>query len=240
MTTPLPVVNTQPPEKPDLRDDGSLDIVETFDTLQGEGPFAGRPAVFIRLAGCNLCCGGCDTQYTQGRGIMTVPEILREVELQRGAADLVVITGGEPFRQNLGGLVDSLISKLKCDVQIETNGTLYPTMDAGFLFGPELTVVCSPKSSTVSSRLVYKIDAWKYVMEAGHVDPDDGLPTSVLGEPIRPARPPKDFPRDQIYVQPMDTGDVERNAVNAQAAVASCLKFGFRFGLQIHKLVNLP
>ena len=51
--------NTQEPEKIDR--DRHLDVHSIFHTIQGEGPYCGHPAVFIRLAGCNLQCPGCDT-----------------------------------------------------------------------------------------------------------------------------------------------------------------------------------
>src|SRR3954467_9071958 len=51
-----------------VRSDGnSLSIHSIFYTLQGEGPYSGCPAVFMRLAGCNLQCPGCDTDYTSGQ-----------------------------------------------------------------------------------------------------------------------------------------------------------------------------
>jgi organic radical activating enzyme len=236
----LPLINSQPPEKPDYREDGSLDVIDIFDTIQGEGPFSGRPAVFIRLAGCNLQCGGCDTQYTDGRKRMGYGEVYSEAMALSGLASLVVITGGEPLRQNIGELVDELIKRGGVEVQIETNGSLYPNTNSGYLFGPELTIVCCPKTPAVSSRLVPKVDAWKYVIEAGAVDSSDGLPTSVLGEPIRPARPPSHFPREDIYISPVDSGDPVKNKANTEVAVQSCLKFGYRLNLQLHKIVGLP
>ena len=67
--------NQQLADKPVLNETGlSLQVNSIFYTIQGEGPFAGRPAIFIRLAGCNLQCPGCDTEYTK-RQTMTVDEI---------------------------------------------------------------------------------------------------------------------------------------------------------------------
>jgi len=74
-----------------------LQVEEIFYTLQGEGPFAGRPAVFVRLAGCPLRCQWCDTQFDTGlsKPRMRVDDIMREVQRHAAAiATLVVITGG--------------------------------------------------------------------------------------------------------------------------------------------------
>ncbi len=67
-------------------------------SLQGESSFAGRPCVFVRLTGCNLRCGWCDTAYAfHGGRRMALEEILAAVE--RLATPLVEITGGEPLLQ---------------------------------------------------------------------------------------------------------------------------------------------
>ena len=60
-------MNQQAPEKQQLRGDGLLAVHSIFYTIQGEGPFAGETAVFVRLAGCNLQCPLCDTDYTSDR-----------------------------------------------------------------------------------------------------------------------------------------------------------------------------
>lgn len=52
-----------PIRKQVLRDDGALYISGIFATIQGEGPLTGTPAIFIRLSGCNLQCGFCDTDF---------------------------------------------------------------------------------------------------------------------------------------------------------------------------------
>lgn len=126
---PKPVINNQP-----------VAIAEVFGpTLQGEGPSAGQPAVFLRTGFCNLKCSWCDTPYTwdwtrydknEEVARKTVSEVASEVlELVRNKQRdfILVITGGEPMMQS------TAIYELLLDVgpwfkhiEIETNGTLDP------------------------------------------------------------------------------------------------------------------
>lgn len=93
-------------------------IVEIFNSLQGEGPAMGRPATFVRLAGCNLRCSGCDTDHTQWTE-MAIPVVAKMI-----AGDRVIITGGEPTLQlsELSELIYLLKAHGK-EIHIETNGT---------------------------------------------------------------------------------------------------------------------
>jgi 7-carboxy-7-deazaguanine synthase len=101
-------------------------IAETFETIQGEGRYAGAPSLFIRTSGCNLRCWWCDTPYTshnpEGDSV-DVEEVLKAALASR--CDHVVITGGEPmlFSQAVALLVAGL-RKRKL-ITIETNGTIY-------------------------------------------------------------------------------------------------------------------
>jgi 7-carboxy-7-deazaguanine synthase len=117
---------------------GMLRVAETFGpTVQGEGPSAGRPAVFVRLSGCNLDCSWCDTPYTwdwkrfdqvQESRETPVPEIAEWVLAHD--VDVVVITGGEPLIQQRR--LAPLVARLHVAgrwVEIETNGTIAPAAE---------------------------------------------------------------------------------------------------------------
>src|SRR5580658_3582582 len=99
-----------PIRQQELTDGQSLWVQEVFYTLQGEGPFSGVPAVFVRLAGCNLACFWCDTDFESSTWRPTFDELLANIEEKRPAiCNLIVITGGEPFRQNIRPLVCHLL-----------------------------------------------------------------------------------------------------------------------------------
>ena len=113
------------------------DLVEIFESLQGEGRNTGRPCVFIRFAGCNLRCPWCDTDVKK-RFSAPLDEILKEV---RGfKAKSVILTGGEP---TLVKEMPELVAALKKDgywIGVETNGTI-----AADWLGFVDYVACSPK-----------------------------------------------------------------------------------------------
>lgn len=234
------MLNLQPAELLlPLRPDGALDVHSVFATIQGEGPLAGSPAVFVRLAGCNLQCPLCDTEYSQYRVPLDpaglAAAVAQERDAARSAARLVVLTGGEPFRQDVGPALAALVAA-GFSVQVETNGTLAPR---GRLPN-DVLVVCSPKTPKVAPGLRPYVSALKYVVTDGAVDPADGLPLGVLGLPHRVARPWPGFPRECVYVQPADEQDPARNRANRDEAVRSCVRFGYRYCHQLHKELELP
>lgn len=228
-------INLQPIEKRDVRDPYTLDVHSLFYTIQGEGPFAGRPAVFLRLAGCNLQCPGCDTEYTEGRRKQNTDAVVRSIKDNAGPSRLVVITGGEPFRQNISYLCTALIED-GFRVQVETNGTLAPPA----YLHRDVVIVCSPKAGKINPQIAERMTALKYVMHADYQDKRDGLPTLALGHSARPtvAKPPQGF-TGEIYLQPMDVRNTAQNQRNVAAVRDACLKFGYTLQLQIHKIVGV-
>jgi organic radical activating enzyme len=133
-------------------------ITEIFESIQGEGFFVGTPALFIRLAGCNLECSWCDTDH---REVFTLPLSLLCDVIQHSKRSHVVITGGEPtLQEGITDVIDYAISIGKT-VQIETNGTT--ELDLSI---PELYVTVSPKDPSFIRRqgnelkLVWDPDKW--------------------------------------------------------------------------------
>jgi len=201
-----------------------LEVVDIWKTIQGEGPFVGHPAVFVRLAGCNLSCPWCDTDHQTGKQQMSPQQICDRVDMLGDNARLVVVTGGEPFFQD--GVCDLLaMLALYHAVQVETNGTIYPLEKVP----RSVKVVCCPKpESKVSPHWRYRVDAWKYLVQAGCLS-GRGLPMDV--EP-----PPGGVP---VYLQPMDERDDEKNRQNLEEAVRACLNCGYVLSVQLHKIIGV-
>ncbi len=77
-----------------------MQIIEIYKSLQGESSYAGLPCIFVRLAGCNLRCTWCDSEYTfKGGRRMTLDEVMQEIHRLSPQGGLVEITGGEPMLQ---------------------------------------------------------------------------------------------------------------------------------------------
>jgi 7-carboxy-7-deazaguanine synthase len=119
---------------------GLLPVSEVFYSQQGEGRFAGVPAVFIRLKYCNLGCSWCDTRFTWEGGKIEEGALFSASNLANRAVGLiassqaavknvhVVLTGGEPMlhQDRLPGLVDELKAHGFGFFEIETNGMYVP------------------------------------------------------------------------------------------------------------------
>jgi organic radical activating enzyme len=100
-----------------------LGVAELFYSVQGEGTWTGTPAVFVRLAGCNLNCRFCDTDYSL-RSFASPAELVAQVRELGGDCPMVVLTGGEPLAQTESS---DLIAALIADgrrVHVESNGTI--------------------------------------------------------------------------------------------------------------------
>jgi len=198
-----------------------LEVTEIFASLQGEGPFAGRPAVFVRLAGCvPPFCDWCDTPQALGSGRrMSVKEV--EDEIARHPQALVVITGGEPFLQWDTGL-DRLARALGASsrrVQYETSGK------AGIPAGHGGFVVCSPKplhAPVLDPDAVARVNAFKFVIE------EDITPVlaAVSAHGIDPAK---------VWLMPL--GAVRQDQMRRMAHVWElCVRHGFNFSPRLHIL----
>lgn len=219
-----------PIRKPIVSDGSSLEVKQIFATLQGEGPFVGYPSVFVRLGGCNLACAFCDTDF-EGFAAMAFTDVLAQVKaLAQGEAGarvrgLVVITGGEPLRQNIVPLCEGLLAE-GFQVQIETNGTLYQPLPK------EVTIICSPKNTgqgyfPIREDLLPAIGAFKFILSA-HDEKYHEIGEVGQGRFGTP-----------VYVQPMDEYDFARNAKNLAYASAMAQQRGYRLSLQTHKIIGI-
>lgn len=134
-----------------------LYVSEIFGpTFQGEGPSLGRRCFFVRLFGCNLTCKWCDTAYTwnpavwavEGKQVerMQVHEVVERLVELGYDEDLLIISGGEPMLQQEGieGLIFDLPYRGWPEIEIETNGTVSPTV-RGLTQNPKVRFNVSPK-----------------------------------------------------------------------------------------------
>jgi organic radical activating enzyme len=138
-------------------------------SIQGEGSLAGYSTIFIRLAGCNLKCSFCDTDYTI-RERLGVNQILNKI-LCLGKPDDVIITltGGEPMTQSIVPLCRKLF-ETGYRITIETNGTLNLPNLYPYLWN----VTVSPKLEKAKCKIDWNhVDAVKCLWPSTLVDPID-------------------------------------------------------------------
>lgn len=189
-------------------------VNEIFYSLQGEGYYAGTPAVFIRFSGCNLACAFCDTKHNDGVK-MTDQQIIDEVAKYN--CKLVVITGGEPSLQ----LDEEFVGKLHLYgkmVAVETNGTHALPRNVDY-------ITCSPKFEYCKNAEIKlsRIDELKVVWdEKNNMSLYDNIPAT------------------RYYLQPCDVQDPVRNKQITESAVRFCLEHPeWRISLQTQKILNV-
>lgn len=188
-------------------------VNEIFYSLQGEGFYAGTPAVFVRFSGCNLQCPFCDTAHTAFRDLTEEAVVAAVAEWP---ARHVVLTGGEPSLQLTATLVDKLHEAGKY-VAVETNGThvLPPAVD---------WVTLSPKGTWLADSGRAKV-----VLRGC-----DELKMVFTGTP--PVLPEGVVAR-HLFLQPCDCGDAGRNAALVDAVIRYCKAHpAWRLSLQLHKI----
>ena len=211
-------------------------VKEIYYTLQGEGAQAGRPAVFLRFAGCNLwsgreadrgkgpggCSRWCDTDFVgtdgQGGGKFATAEELAQAVAGHWAKEasgrrFVVCTGGEPLLQLDTHAIGALHAQ-GFEVAVETNGTIS---------APEgLDWICvSPKAGAKIIQTTGNELKLVYPQSESDAQPEqfEGL----------------DF--EFLFLQPMDSNS---GTLNLRAAIEYCLTHPqWRLSVQMHKLVGL-
>ena len=116
-----------------------IKVSEIFTSFQGEGPYVGTPATFLRLYGCNLECEWCDTDISTYE-ILSVDDVAEIIltQMEFNNIKTLIITGGEPTLQmeEIKRLIKELPEDIK--IQLETNGSIFEYL-------PEIEYVISPK-----------------------------------------------------------------------------------------------
>jgi organic radical activating enzyme len=187
-------------------------LAEIFYTVQGEGTWAGLPAVFVRLAGCNLSCDFCDTDYSM-KALRSVDDIVAEVRAISDERPAIVLTGGEPFAQTE---TIALIDALRSDgrrVHVESNGTIFAQL-------PDDVWLCVSPKERVDPRMAARADEAKLIV-------DERVPEEHL--PLFERLP---------YVLLQPEGNKPRN-VDIAIAYAKVHPGRFRLSLQTHKFIGV-
>jgi 7-carboxy-7-deazaguanine synthase len=224
--------------KMDHRDGDTLHVVHgsPFLTIQGEGPYVGWPAVFVRLHGCHLRCTFCDTDFDSPDDEMVATDslITQCVADSNAIADLIVITGGEPMRQNIYPLCREL-DFLGFRVQIETAGTFWIEN-----IEKVAEIICSPKTPTIHPMIYSYATAFKYVISTRTYDPSlkTYIPFTGTQPGSRSALLAAPRHRSQVYLSPMDEGDERLNSENRYLVGRLAIEYGVRAGIQLHKFLG--
>ena len=194
-----------------------MKVNEIFYSIQGEGMNTGRPAVFVRLAGCNLKCPFCDTDFSKSEN-MTVEQIADEVCKIGYRCGFAVITGGEPTLQGCTSLIDTL-QRNGFEVAMESNGTRPAPYNVNWL-------TISPKTAYLTdyapSIRQLRCDEVKLVFDGVHEPYDYGITAK------------------HYYLQPCDTGDPAKN----EDIIQQCVQYiknhpQWKLSLQTQKILNV-
>ena len=191
-----------------------LALAETFYSIQGEGTWTGTPAVFVRLAGCNLNCRFCDTDYSL-KSFASVAEVVARVRDLGGACPMVILTGGEPLAQRESS---DLIAALRHDgrrVHVESNGSIPLELPT------DVWLTVSPKER-LHPLMAARADEIKLIV-------DGRVPLEWLDA----------FPRREVTVFLQPEGNKPANVALALAA-AKAAPERLRLSLQTHKFIGIP
>lgn len=201
----------------------SLNVVEIFQSIQGEGANVGRSAIFIRLSSCNKACWYCDTDWSKGDS-MSVSQILDEVKKYSKSNEypnnLIIWTGGEPTLQLTNEVLDYFSEYYNC---IETNGTNPVPSKIQY-------ISCSPKVSPEILKVNFeRVNELRYPISVGDLLPD----ISELPE------------ADNYFVSPVFLGEEKKRFQQVDENVKYAIDFvsmnpKWRLSLQLHKLLNIP
>jgi len=208
-------------------------VKEIFYSIQGEGYYAGRPAVFCRFAGCNLWsgkeedredafCKFCDTDFvgfdgTEGGKYKSAPQLARRIRQfwpqadAKSAKPFVICTGGEPLLQLDVQLITALHAE-GLEIAVETNGTIIPPAGIDW-------ICVSPKVGVELLQIFG--DELKLVFPQHGAEPDKYANLDFR----------------YFFLQPLDGPQLD---FNTKLSLEYCLAHPqWRLSLQLHKILGI-
>ncbi|MDT7863371.1 MAG: 7-carboxy-7-deazaguanine synthase QueE [Vulcanisaeta sp.] len=211
-----------------------MKIVEIFRSRQGEGPNAGKEAVFLRLALCNLRCVWCDTKYSWRGGVdMSVYDVCSRLMSIGNEVRHLVITGGEPllWLDELMPLL-RMIKSLGWYVEVETNGTIPPNGLVNYV--DEFNV--SPKLSNSGLPMRVRINelAVREFVISGKAVFKFVIENQKDGEEVLWFINKFGIPRDRIYLMSQCTSRDECIRKDEEITKPMASRLGIRFTPRLH------
>lgn len=191
-----------------------LNVVEVFDSMQGEGEWMGTYCTFIRLPGCNYRCPFCDTDFSKAEIVLDT----YTAEMQRH----VVITGGEPtIHPRITELCLNLMNKGHI-VHVETNGTHVAALPEG------VWITVSPKREEWMKAPEHVTDWWNNLARIRELKlvVDEGFDPEAWSDKIPPTIP--------VWLQPCDGPYLEESKIRITEIIKQYPEV-FRAGIQLHK-----
>ncbi|MEO0271195.1 MAG: 7-carboxy-7-deazaguanine synthase QueE [candidate division WOR-3 bacterium] len=215
----------------------NLPVSEIFESIQGEGPFIGKRAVFLRLAFCNLKCSFCDTDYTWKGEIKYKRMSLKEVEekILKYNINHLVITGGEPllWEKFFFPLVENLLAK-RFLIEVETNGTIesFLPQDVHFNVSPKLSNSGEPYEKRIKINVLKSFNKrekaiFKFVIEKE----EDIYEVLDLKEKLN-------IENKKIYLMP-ESRNIKELIERKRTVFELSKKFGFKFSDRLHILMGV-
>ncbi len=238
-----------------------IEVSEIYTAGQAEGPYMGRPSIFLRLRRCNLACDWCDSKFTWDRKMpeyrmfraFTPPELAQALCDQASDQNHwplgLVITGGEPliWQRLLPEVIDlyKAGASVAVAVEVETAGTIIPSSDmlrrCHFNVSHKMP---SSGNNEVPTEILWCAEAAKEFAKANAVYKiviDPTVPEDAETFPLyfawllKATRLPQDTLRDRVYLMP--AAATKDELYSRQAAVIElAMEYGVRYTTRPHIL----
>jgi len=227
-----------------------LKIAERFLSIQGEGRYAGYPAYFVRLSGCNFLCNWlkkdgtrelCDTEavWKNTKEELSVQELLEKIyALKLPDNTHVIVTGGEPLLQN--EQLKKFIATCKYFTELETSGSLKSSLYPSFTH-----INWSPKLKSAGYGIEYyrklgMVEFWKgyasVLSKMGKLDLKIVVATEDDVKEVRQWCEELRFPKNRVFLMPVSNTRKEL-AENSEWVVEICKKEGFNYSSRLQLLI---